>query len=376
MSDNWSEVEHASDSRATSPSRDPRWYLEEDNVEIQAGSTLFRVPSYALYRASEVFRTLSDTRSKIAGESLPPITVPNDIAAEDLRCFLEILHPMPPVFGVYPLQSSAEWISVLHLAHFFQLESVKTLAIKQLDATACAVDKIICAMKYGVERWLPATYVDACASPDPPTREEADRLGMDTYWRIMTARDKARRLVHNARRKMEEIVEAVFNLEAGPASLRAKEMAAAAISETSSSPETTNSPGGGSGSSETMDARDVPPVGSQVSVTPTSIITSLGIEKLVSPACLSSATTPSPIPAVADDGLALQDGTLSRDRSAKGKRGKGKPPARSSWIFAEPDPEPTDPATIPRRGTSRAMSMERNRVGEGDGKIVNETESF
>ncbi|EIN06624.1 hypothetical protein PUNSTDRAFT_46071 [Punctularia strigosozonata HHB-11173 SS5] len=211
ISTNLSEADSISVSNVAPLSHDSQWYIKEDNVEIQAGSTLFRVPSYSFHRGSDVFRTLMNERPKDAAGSVSPVKLPDFITAEDLRRFLEILYPI--VFGIYPLRSAEEWISVLHVANYFDFESIKALAMQQLDGVASAVDKIICAKAYGVDAWLEAAYADICVSSEPPTLDEAERLGLQTYAQIMTAREKARGPVRCILRpEVDRIIRTVFGL--------------------------------------------------------------------------------------------------------------------------------------------------------------------
>jgi hypothetical protein len=83
------------------------------------------------------------------------------------------------VFGAYHLNTLDEWSSVLHLADEWDLETVRSLAIKQLSLITTPVDKLALGHRYAIHDWLLDAYVSLCERDELLTQAEGRRLGVD-----------------------------------------------------------------------------------------------------------------------------------------------------------------------------------------------------
>lgn len=90
------------------------------------------------------------------------------------------------VYTLPPRLTSA----ILKLAAEWKFESIRFLAISKLAPIASPIDKIILGRKYNVEFWLHHAYIAVCMRPEPLTREEGRRLGVDDVIDICAIRQQ------------------------------------------------------------------------------------------------------------------------------------------------------------------------------------------
>jgi hypothetical protein len=79
------------------PSHHRDFYLEDEHIMLQAGSTVFRVHAYFFSRESEEARALVK-RSWVSPNRL---VVLEDVAPYDLECFFKVLYCRYVVYAIY-----------------------------------------------------------------------------------------------------------------------------------------------------------------------------------------------------------------------------------------------------------------------------------
>lgn len=221
--------------QATSPGcpvRHPELYFEDGNLITQVNiisteiecqgrrltvwqveNTLFNVHRSIFTRHSVVFSDVFALPKPAPGSSVEgssdefPLQFPG-ISSVDFERLLWILYPplvdgllvlwaqylldTSRVFGEYKPQTVDEWTSVLHLATRWEFESIRRVAIRELEQFSIdAVDKIVLSRKFEINSpWTLAAYTEVCQRPDTLTFSEARSLGLETTMRIYQLREK------------------------------------------------------------------------------------------------------------------------------------------------------------------------------------------
>jgi len=120
-----------------------------------------------------------------------PVQFPG-ISSIDFERLLWILYP--PEFGTYKPRTVDEWTSVLHLATRWEFESIRQLAIRELESLSIdPVNKIVLSRQFDISSpWTLAAYTEVCHRSDALTVTEARALGLETAMRIYQLREKLR----------------------------------------------------------------------------------------------------------------------------------------------------------------------------------------
>ena len=88
--------------------------------------------------------------------------------------------------------SNAEWMDLLSIANTYGLKRVyrRALAeIEDINVNIDPVERVLLAKKLNVKNWLAPAYVALCIRRDPLNESEAEKLGIQTYVKLMTARE-------------------------------------------------------------------------------------------------------------------------------------------------------------------------------------------
>ncbi|KZP22477.1 hypothetical protein FIBSPDRAFT_859544 [Athelia psychrophila] len=163
--------------------RHSQYYFKDGNTVFSIEDVLYNVHRYFFERDSTHFRSILENAK--AADEQNPIVLP-DVSCSDFDEFLAILYPTD--FRRPTEKTTAQWISVLHLAAKWGFESIQLLAIDKLTATAIPVDKIVLGRRYGISDWLPGAYEAVCTRADPLTVGEGMKLGVEDIIRISAAR--------------------------------------------------------------------------------------------------------------------------------------------------------------------------------------------
>lgn len=182
----------------TGVKRHPVYYFEDGNVIFLVEETLFKIHRFFFVRDSVIFRsmfTLPPGEGKVV-EGLTddhPITLMG-VKALDFERLLWVFYPVE--FGEY-LASVNEWCSILQLAHQWEFDAVRRLAVAKLNALPPkdidAVDRIVLAHRFQLVDWLLAPYVEISVRPEPITLEEGRKLGIDVVVLLAQAREEVKK---------------------------------------------------------------------------------------------------------------------------------------------------------------------------------------
>ena len=92
--------------------------------------------------------------------------------------------------------STAEWIDLLSIAYTYGLERVYRHAIAQIediDVTDDPINRVLLAKKLNIKKWIAPAYVALCMRRDPINASEAEKLGIYTFVKLVTARESVYR---------------------------------------------------------------------------------------------------------------------------------------------------------------------------------------
>ncbi|KAH8117123.1 hypothetical protein DFH11DRAFT_1473020, partial [Phellopilus nigrolimitatus] len=167
-------------------------------ITFKVEDCLFRVPRLAFEKESDVFKGMfllprgEIADSEVDGSSEEKPLVLEGVKAEDFRCLMRVLFPLPrsPYWTAYYM-TSAQWISVLRLSHMWCFNGIRSLAIAELekDAFLDVVKKVELAYAFDISSWIrPACYTLAMRR-DSLSLEEGIRLGMDFVIKLGLVRD-------------------------------------------------------------------------------------------------------------------------------------------------------------------------------------------
>ena len=96
--------------------------------------------------------------------------------------------------GVSASLTVDEWMSVLKLSDMWQFPKMRSKAIDATETqiqNSGAVDMILLAKKYRISRWLIKGYETLTRRPEHITADERERLGLDTFLRLVDVREQS-----------------------------------------------------------------------------------------------------------------------------------------------------------------------------------------
>ncbi|KZV76877.1 hypothetical protein PENSPDRAFT_660838 [Peniophora sp. CONT] len=151
------------------PIKHPRFYYKDGSLSFWFEDALFRIHG-------SVFASLSPFWDKKLDsvESLNMMQEDIDVSSTELSSFLSILYPMN--FCEPEFRSVGEWTAVLRLASIWEFESIRELAIKQLDGRLLPLDRLVLSRSYDIPDWLLDGFVGIILRDEPLTTEELQRL--------------------------------------------------------------------------------------------------------------------------------------------------------------------------------------------------------
>ena len=113
------------------------------------------------------------------------------------------------------------WVNLLSISSKYQLDSIRLIAIQEIDDYKPDVDpveKYVLATKYMVKEWEASSFKILCRRPDPPTVEDAKKLGVVAVTEVFREREKFRS-------KLIEWTNPPRDLRAGPSKTPQSEQA-------------------------------------------------------------------------------------------------------------------------------------------------------
>jgi len=178
--------------------RHHRLYFVDGNIIFRAGNILFNVHRYFFVRDSPLFQTMfflpPGEGEEVEGRSDEKPIHLSGVSPIQFEHFLDILYPL--AFGVYS-GGLSKWTDVLDLATRWEFDSIRALAIWELNAIPDEkiplVNRIDIGRRLGIREWLLPSYVDFITRPGPVTIEEARILGMEDVVIIFQSREAIKR---------------------------------------------------------------------------------------------------------------------------------------------------------------------------------------
>ncbi|KAI6007563.1 hypothetical protein F5J12DRAFT_828949 [Pisolithus orientalis] len=166
----------------------PQYYLRDGNVAFVVEKQLFRVHRYFFERESEFFCNYFTASEESDGTDDKPFAL--DVKSEDFAKFLWVWYNSRYRYGGQPKDT---WLVILTLAARWSFESMRELAIHQLERFSMSpVERIALYKQHKInKRLLIPSYVELCKSPTLPSPAEAEQLQMETVLRIAAARERA-----------------------------------------------------------------------------------------------------------------------------------------------------------------------------------------
>ena len=92
--------------------------------------------------------------------------------------------------------SNAEWMDLLSIANTYGLKRVHRRAlaeIEDIDVNIDPVEQVLLAKKLNVKKWLVPAFVTLCTRTEPIKGTEVDKLGINTFVTLVTARESISR---------------------------------------------------------------------------------------------------------------------------------------------------------------------------------------
>ncbi|KAJ2923302.1 hypothetical protein H1R20_g13794, partial [Candolleomyces eurysporus] len=136
-----------------------KYYIQPVTFKVE--DEIYRVPSYGLADASEVFATMFTLPQSDKGEGHSdenPIELPSCTKAE-FESLLEVLHPNPGFQAPTEL-TKEQWIHVLKLSTQWAMDEVRSLALGRLyDMELPWLERVGIARRFKVTEWLMNEYV-------------------------------------------------------------------------------------------------------------------------------------------------------------------------------------------------------------------------
>ncbi|KAI5988161.1 hypothetical protein EDD15DRAFT_2289964 [Pisolithus albus] len=178
------------------PSKDDEFYMTF--VTIQVEDTLFKVPREALESQSPVFKDMFSLppppNVEVDGSSDEhPIVLPEPVTAVDFKWLLKVLLlPTSFVGPRLPKGGHDAWISVLKLSLMWEMEGLRTLALRHLrypTGWKSAAEKLALALKYEIRDWIVPGVNELARRPEPMGVEDVQILGLETTLKVAAVRE-------------------------------------------------------------------------------------------------------------------------------------------------------------------------------------------
>ncbi|KAL0952849.1 hypothetical protein HGRIS_007074 [Hohenbuehelia grisea] len=184
------ENSHASEQ----PLRHPSYYLEDGNTIFLAGKILFKIHKHFLLEHSPVFSDILSLPEPESGEGLSDETpiVLQQVLARDFASIMWLFYN--PSIDTYKATIS-RWIGILALSDRYQMDVIKSLAVRYLrDMALDPIEKIVLHQRYDLDdEWAMDAYIKVSGRSDPLVATEAERIGFRVSTLISKAREELMR---------------------------------------------------------------------------------------------------------------------------------------------------------------------------------------
>ncbi|CUA75513.1 Plexin-A2 [Rhizoctonia solani] len=192
-------LDPTSTDRKSGPKRLSTFFMEDPLVVIQVEDTLFKVHKRLLAKSetfSDMFKIAEVGNDKPKEGSSPdhPIVL-ESVSASAFEALLTTLyagyHPTLPGQPAPKLEITL-LIAAFGLAHMWNFADLRTYLLPLLEGSLGDLDRILFSREFDIQEWLAPAYKNLCQRPQPPTTEEARKLGVDGLLLILRMREQFR----------------------------------------------------------------------------------------------------------------------------------------------------------------------------------------
>ncbi|KZV62172.1 hypothetical protein PENSPDRAFT_555171, partial [Peniophora sp. CONT] len=113
-----------------------------------------------------------------------------DVTKADMDALLAVLYNRN--FQGHELTTYTEWESVLRLSTLWNFDSIRALAIDNIEPLASPLQKLVLGRSFDVPQWVQPALVSICMRKDPLTLAEGNLLSMADVIAIAAAREAVR----------------------------------------------------------------------------------------------------------------------------------------------------------------------------------------
>ncbi|KAK0212356.1 hypothetical protein DFS33DRAFT_20842 [Desarmillaria ectypa] len=173
----------------------PSYYWE--NVVFQVENAFFKVPTHHFVTHSEVFADMlslpqgqADAAAAEGQSRENPIVLP--VTEQDFRRLLRALYPLEAPRS--PSFNKEELVSLLKLSKLWGMKRVRDYAVEKITEilnSIDAIERIILARKYSVEKWLRSGYLALATRYPVVSTEDAGLIGWETALLLEHVREEA-----------------------------------------------------------------------------------------------------------------------------------------------------------------------------------------
>ncbi|QRV93148.1 The BTB (BR-C, ttk and bab)/POZ (Pox virus and Zinc finger) domain [Ceratobasidium sp. AG-Ba] len=184
------DVTHSTTSRVKK--EHPKFFFDNTLVVLEIEDTLFNVHKYQLMK-SETFSDMfqAANRDPEEGSCREKPIVLEGISALDFECLLTVLYATR--FSTYqPTPEASLIIPAFRLANLWDFSDLRVYLLPLAEKELSDVDKIVFAREFDIKEWLAPAHTRLCEREQPPTADEAMKLGVHSLLLITRVREESR----------------------------------------------------------------------------------------------------------------------------------------------------------------------------------------
>jgi len=118
------------------------------------------------------------------------VFVIEDASMQEFDSFLSVFYPED--FNLGDLFQQDEWVRVLRLASAWSFPTVRSRALRELDAIVSPFDRLIIARTHTHDPWIDIALRGLCSREEPLSAEEMLQMNLEDVAFIMKARESVR----------------------------------------------------------------------------------------------------------------------------------------------------------------------------------------
>ncbi|KAG9076615.1 hypothetical protein FS749_011579 [Ceratobasidium sp. UAMH 11750] len=179
--------------------RHSEFYLEDPLVVLLIEDTLFKVHKHQLTKFeafSDMFKTVQPASGgPEEGSSAETPIVLQGVKASEFECLMKILYATYNIsssnFSAHrPIPEPSLLLPAFRLAHMWNFEDLCTYLLPFIQEHLNDVDKIVFAREFEIKEWLAPAHINLCQRLEPPTTDEAVKLGIHSLLLISRLREQ------------------------------------------------------------------------------------------------------------------------------------------------------------------------------------------